>query len=414
VTAADADLAKGFQSPPDSAKPQTWWHWMNGNITKEGITADLEAMKSVGIGGAQIFSVGCGIPPGSVSFLTPEWRGMMKHAAQEADRLGLDLSMHNCAGWSSSGGPWNKPEHAMQQVVTSETAVKGPAHFSAVLPVPATKLDFYRDLEVLAFPTPAGEDVTMKALAPKVTSSEKNINGGALFDGKPETTVNLPLPGGGKTLFIQFEFARPLVARSANIILGSGGGNPRGVIQVSEDGQKFTDAQPFAFPKNGGNGSLTVSLGNNPAPARFYRVKFTVGGIKSKRLAVAEISFSPCLRTDDVFAKSGMNMGYMNGTPPPDEATVAPGLAVKQSEIVNLTSRMQADGKLDWDAPPGQWTILRVGYTPTGRDNHPAPEGGLGLECDKLSAEALDAHWAGLMQKVVGSSTFVMGSHESI
>ena len=150
-----ADLAQGFAAPPDSAKPHTWWHWMNGNVTKEGITADLESMKRVGIGGAQIFNVLEGIPLGPVNYMTPEWLEMVHHAAAEADRLGMELCFHNCAGWSSSGGPWIKPEHGMQTIVTSETTGKGPSHFDAVLPQPHTKHGYYRDIAVLAFPTPA-------------------------------------------------------------------------------------------------------------------------------------------------------------------------------------------------------------------------------------------------------------------
>ena len=91
-------LAIGFQLPPDSAKPQTWWHWMNGNITKEGITADLEAMKQIGLGGATIVNVDCGIPRGDVPFMSPAWREDFKFAIQEAARLGLDMTVENCAG----------------------------------------------------------------------------------------------------------------------------------------------------------------------------------------------------------------------------------------------------------------------------------------------------------------------------
>src|SRR4051794_7011216 len=78
-------LRSGFLTPPDSAKPQTWWHWMNGNITKAGITADLEAMKAIGLGGATIVNVDCDIPPGPVAFMSPEWRDDFKFAVQEAD-----------------------------------------------------------------------------------------------------------------------------------------------------------------------------------------------------------------------------------------------------------------------------------------------------------------------------------------
>jgi len=393
-------LEKGFAQPPDSAKPHTWWHWMNGNVTKEGITADLEAMKRVGIGGAQIFSVDCGIPPGPVKFFTPEWREMMKHAVKEADRLGLELSMHNCAGWSSSGGPWNTPEHAMQQITISETSVQGPTHFSGTLPQPPTKLDFYRDIEVLAFPTPTGESVTMQSLSPRVTASTKEVKGDILFDGKTTTILSLPLPVVGKDSFVQFEFAQPLAARSVSLVLTPEGRGTRGMIQASDDGEKFRDLQAFAFPVSRTNDTMTISLGNDPAPARFYRVKFTVGGINALRVDIAEVSFSPSLRISDVLAKSGMNSGPMNPATPAD-ASVPAGLTVKRDQMIDLSNHMKADRQLDWDVPAGAWTILRIGYTPIGTRNHPASEGGLGLECDKLSAAALDAHWAGFVQKVV-------------
>src|SRR5882757_3282351 len=146
ASAAPVDpLQSGFLNPPDAAKPQTWWHWMNGNITKEGITADLEAMKQIGLGGATIVNVDCGGPRGQVSFMSPAWREDFKFAVQEADRLGLKLCVENCAGWSSSGGPWNTPTNAMQRVTTSELDLTGPTNFNAALPQPATKLDFYRD-----------------------------------------------------------------------------------------------------------------------------------------------------------------------------------------------------------------------------------------------------------------------------
>jgi len=269
ATPARADaIEDGFRNPPDSARPQTWWHWMNGNVTKEGLTADLEAMKRVGIGGAQIFNVDCDIPPGPVKFLSPDWRAMMRHAAGEADRLGLELCVHNCAGWSSSGGPWNTPEHAMQRVTTSEKQVQGPVHFSGKLPSPPAKLGFYRDIAVLAFRTPGGENGT-------------------------------------------------------------------------EDSLRIDNLEA----KNGDNGQFVLS-----SPAR---------------------------------------------------GQVAPDEVVQHTNIVDLTSELRADSSLEWDVPPGNWTILRLGYTPTGAENHPAPAEGEGPECDKFSREALDAHWAGYVQKVL-------------
>lgn len=250
------DLARHFATTPDSSKPQTWWHWMSGNITKEGITADLEAMKHVGINGAEIFNVSEGIPDGPAPFMSPQWLELFRHAAAEADRLGMELCFHNCAGWSSSGGPWVKPEHAMQTIVTIEVKIQGGKAFKGMLPQPPIKAGYYRDIAVLAFPTP-----------------------------KDNTRID------------KLE--------------------PKGLFGFSyEYGQQ------------------------------------------------------------------------------PDAKAVPASAVVPRDSIIDLTARLATGGELTWDAPAGDWTILRIGHTPTGKDNHPAPEAGRGLECDKLSREALDAHWA--------------------
>jgi hypothetical protein len=259
---AQVDLEEDFQNPPDVARPHTWWHWMNGNITKEGITADLEAMKQIGLGGAQIFNVSEAIPDGPVLFMSPEWRELVKHAVAEADRLGLELCIHNCAGWSSSGGPWITPDVAMQMVVVSETHATGAARFTATLPQPETRRDYYQDIAVLAFPTPR------------------------------------------------------------------------------DDTQRIADIGPKA--------GYAARYGQQP-------------------------------QLDDFPAES----------------------IVKRADILELTDKLGDDGRLVWDVPVGDWTILRIGYTPTGKDNHPAPESGRGLECDKLSRAGLAAHWAGMMGQVV-------------
>src|SRR5262245_19886819 len=109
------ELAGNFAAPPASERPWVNWFWLDGNITKEGITADLEAMQRVGIGGALLMDVSQEIPPGPVRFGTAEWREMFRHTLAEAERLGLQISMHNAPGWSGSGGPWITPELAMQQ-----------------------------------------------------------------------------------------------------------------------------------------------------------------------------------------------------------------------------------------------------------------------------------------------------------
>ena len=165
------DLEKDFVTPPDSVRPWVFWNWINGNITKEGVTADLEAMKRVGIGGVQIFEVAMGVPKGPLDFMSPEWQAMFKFAASEAQRLGLEIDFSYDAGWcGSGGGPWITPEKSMQQVVFSEKQVEGPQEIALNFPCPAVVSNYYRDIKVLAFPTPSAyriKNIKTKAMYAK-------------------------------------------------------------------------------------------------------------------------------------------------------------------------------------------------------------------------------------------------------
>jgi hypothetical protein len=170
IKAQDA-LRSGFKSPPASAKARTWWHWINGNVSKAGITADLEAMKRVAIKEAQVFNVDQGYPEGPATFLSPTWLEMLQFAASEAKRLDLELGFNNGAGWSSSGGPWITPANAMQTVVYSQTLVKGGNKLTHQLKQPPTKFSYYRDIALIAFPTPKA-DQRIDELAVKTLSGD--------------------------------------------------------------------------------------------------------------------------------------------------------------------------------------------------------------------------------------------------
>jgi len=110
-------LQTEFLNPPNSSKPRTWFHSMSGNMSKAGITKDLESIKSVGIGGVLLFNVTQGIPIGPVKFNSDEHIELIRHMAAEAERLDLSFGVHNCDGWTSSGGPWITPENSMKKVV---------------------------------------------------------------------------------------------------------------------------------------------------------------------------------------------------------------------------------------------------------------------------------------------------------
>ncbi len=161
-----AELLNGFVSPPASARPWVYWFWLNGNITREGITADLEAMRRAGIGGALIMEVDQGAPVGPVDFMSQKWRELFHFAVIEAGRLGLEINMNDDAGWNGSGGPWIKPEQSMQKVVWSEKDITGPRKFTGTLAQPAATAGYYRDITVLAFPASGSyriADIKVKA-----------------------------------------------------------------------------------------------------------------------------------------------------------------------------------------------------------------------------------------------------------
>jgi len=152
-----SNLESGFLNPPAQARPHIWWHWMNGNITKEGITADLEAMHRVGFGGVYIFNIASprmntDIPSGPIDYLSKEWLDLVKYSVNEAERLGIEVGIHNCAGWATTGGPWIKPEHGMQMLVLSEDFIRGNQYLKKILPHPETRENYYRDIAVYAIP----------------------------------------------------------------------------------------------------------------------------------------------------------------------------------------------------------------------------------------------------------------------
>ena len=168
-------LAAAFRTPPDSVRPWVYWVWTDGNLNREGITADIEAMKTAGIGGVMIMEVDVGVPAGPVKFMSPAWRQLFKHVVEEAERSGIQVTLMSGPGWTGSGGPWVKPEESMQYIVGSSTTVTGPLHFEGALPRPErrpsffgeghlppamekAKDEFYRDVAVVAFPTPEGKD----------------------------------------------------------------------------------------------------------------------------------------------------------------------------------------------------------------------------------------------------------------
>jgi hypothetical protein len=158
------ELRENFQHPQPESRPWCYWYWMNGNMTREGIRADIEGLAEVGIGGVLLFDIAL-LPDGQVINRSSEWYDLVKFAVSEAAAHNIKVTI-NCPGWSGSGGPWITPDLAMQETTWSETQVTGPAEFAAVLPQPPTRLGFYGDSAVVAFPTPQGRRPAAPARPP--------------------------------------------------------------------------------------------------------------------------------------------------------------------------------------------------------------------------------------------------------
>ena len=394
----DQGLAAGFANPPAWARPWAYWFWMNGNITREGITHDLESMQRVGIGGVTIFEVNTTVPPGPVAFGSPAWHGMFQFAVSEAARLGLQIDMNNDAGWCGSGGPWITPSLSEQQLVWSETIVPGGSHYDGVLPQPRAVRGYYADTAVVAFPTPLDDDVNVADLKPKMTASAPvpDADLQKLSEGKLVKIV-LPTPTPEQPQYIQYEFAQPFTARTLSMIVKT---YPdwsifEGELQSSDDGIHFKTIQPIKGQVTG------VSLGFTGVTARFFRVAVTqTDSNLPPPFAISQIDLSSHNRIDDLVHKTFVKRGEI--TPQAHYLDVPKELTVDPAKIIDLTAQMQPDGHLAWDAPPGtKWTVLRMGHTSRGEENHPAPAGGLGLECDKLNPDATDVQFAGLMGKII-------------
>ncbi|MCC7493831.1 MAG: DUF3395 domain-containing protein [Fimbriimonadaceae bacterium] len=394
---AQTDLEATFRNPPASARPHTWWHWMSGHITREGLTADLEAMAKVGLGGAQMFDVQPGVPEGKVLYNSAEWRALTVHAVKEAQRLGIELCIHNCAGWSSSGGPWMKPEQGMQWVTVSETQVTGPKSLREKLAQPPTRLETYRDIAVLAFPTPPAEVKRLSEALPVATCSTPGTDPKRLLDGRAETAVTLSSPAAGKPQWVTIECVQPFTAQTLTLRAGPQRSAPRGELQVSDDGQAWRAVKPFSLPGRGDPNNVAVTF--NPTTARYWRLLFATPLPSGTRLSVGEVELSNALRLDNWWDKAGY---ARQDRPRPDARTAtSPEAVVEVARQVDLSAKMAADGTLTWDVPAGTWTILRVGYSPNGRNNHPVRDSGRGLESDKLSAAATDAHFDGMMLPLI-------------
>jgi len=443
------NLEEGFQNPPESAKPRVWWHWMNGNISKEGIRADLEWMKRTGIGGFQNFDAGLATPQivaKRLIYMTPEWKDAFLFTTKLADSLGLEMAIAGSPGWSESGGPWVTPAQAMKKLVWSEVRIKEGEKFSGTLPKPPSTTglfqniplgrrdpplpEFYADAAIIACKLPAN-DLSLAELNPKVTSSESKLILSALTDGDFANPVFLPAAKTNKKAWIQFEFAKPIIVNSLTLVSGETGVNYSGygvpgnyrMLEVSDKGRQFETA--FVIP---GSANIQRTYTFTPVKGRFFRVTYITPPLPERQglvpappapqgpppppppppgVRIAELVLHTTARINRFEDKAGFSSApglYAVATP-----DVSAGDVVSKADVIDLTSKMKPDGTLDWTPPAGQWKIIRFGYTLTGHQNSPASPEATGLEVDKLNAGHVKAYFENYLDQYKEATGGLMG-----
>lgn len=427
-------LWQDFLEPPDAARPRAWWHWMDGNVDPDGVRRDLHWLHAVGVRGVQLFDGAMGVPlvvPEAIRPGSTTWRRAIASAVDTADELGLELAVATSSGWSASGGPWVGPADAMKKVVWSETPLNGGGHRIielAPLPdVPGLYQDCRRwgaladapgwatDAVVLAVPAdpvhavhlPA--EVTASATLPGADPG-RVADWTCLVDGSFDGSVLLPRdPDATSSAWIEQIFDAPVTVRSAVVGLPGPRGfgaapPPSAVLEASDDGVTYREvaalpittvpARTVSFAATTARRFRLVLTGASAAealPPLDEGVRVPPVLRRMSEFAVTEFALREADRVHQAEVKAGFGVVpdyYAIGT----DAHIREG-AVEPDAILDVTSSV-TDGILRWDAPPGLWTILRVGASLTGQTNGPASPEATGLEVDKLDGARVAAYLA--------------------
>lgn len=405
------DLTQNFSFPTDSTRIHTWWHWLEGGITKEGITKDLEAMRANGIVQATILNVGLfddknfGIE--KVRFNTPEWYEMFAWALKEANRLNIKIGAHNCDGWSASGGPWITPEKSMKTFTWSKTRIQGGADIILQLNKPFFEENYYEDFALLAVPTdlPISK---FQVANPKFTLNDSiSVNG--LVDGA--ATGGQKLKFGDK---LEIELEKPFEVSKIAIMAikpftWSDPNNVKSSFNVfySNDGKNFTKGAVISLA--GINKLCEINI--KPISAKFFKLEFELFPWDDSwfpflisELELLNKSDKPLLNNQIPFINektSNTKAVHKNIFAESDKDKIE---GIDPNKIVDITAYMNKDGVLNWNAPKGKWDIIRFGYTTTSAKNSPATPEGLGLECDKMDTSAVGFHFSQFSQKLINSA----------
>ena len=415
-------ITQNFQNPPNQVKVLTWWHWINGNVTKEGIKKDLETMKSVGLGGVVLFNVGF-FPEGNVTFMSESWWNHLSYTIEEADRLGLKFGIFNSDGWSMSGGPWITVEESMKEIIWADTVIRGGKNINMELPQPRIN-SIYEDIAVLAYPQIPNNG----PLNFKIVSSKNVENKEFILDNDVESRAAFFLSSDNRTPRLTLDFGDVLSVRhitfdglKANNFLASSAR-----LEYSIDGEKYTRIEkPLPLNLKAESTIKQFTLSFPKVKARYIRLyvsyepssDITPVPMSQEKIGIGEVKFYESAKIGLWEPKSGQSkrirhdrqqqfvseLGQITTEKLPKEYVIS------RSEIINLSDLLDDKGNLVWNAPEGSWIIQRIGYTSTHRENAPATDAGRGFECDKMSKAATEKHFNGYTAKVIDSSKKIIG-----
>ncbi|MBK9388716.1 MAG: hypothetical protein IPN68_00485 [Bacteroidetes bacterium] len=387
---------------------------MGGNITKDGITKDLEAMKAQGVVQATIFNIGeiytktVDVP--KVRFNSPEWIEMYQWALKEAARLDITIGIQTIDGFATTGGSWITPELSMKQYVWTKTSIDGGKALSIKLPEPIRVQNFYRDEAVLAFPMQENSN-SFKDAYPEIEVNNLST-GNILLDGNPKSEIDFK-----KSHVVDIRFKADFTANKIVLyphlpfcwdlaLVDNGRIKLFFALSASNDGKTYTKVADLEF--TGINEAVTASF---PATrAKYFRLEliktsFVYFGV----LPIAEFEllkenelplFQPPVtsfmeKTSSVY---DLNENALDAN---SENTIKP---ISENSIIDITGYMSPDGILKWNAPKGRWQIIRFGYTSTGVMVDPASPEGLGLEVDKIDTTALNVHINSYAKKLLDAA----------
>lgn len=391
---AASRLEQSFLNPSYDARPWSFWYWMYGAVTEEGVKADLEAMKNVGLGGTYLMPIKTveGAPQyeGKAPQLSPEWWRLVGRSMEIADSLGLKLGMHICDGFALAGGPWISPKESMQKVVFADTVVSGGKLAGLTLPVPEMKEGYYEDIAVYAMPVKGSPILAKPVITCGNLDADVPAGKGVNIDEKGVIRSSVPC-------WIQYEYPQPVTVRSLEVVLkGNNYQANRLNVKASEDGKVFKEVKQLVPPRHGWQNTDENNTYSLPeTTARYFRFYWTPEGSEPASEDLDAAKWKPNLKVNDIILSGEPKINHWEGksgrvwrVAEATSDTEAPvSECVQVDEVIDLTPALK-DGALTASLPDGEWRILRLGHTSTGHTNATGGAG-KGLECDKFSPQAV-------------------------